>query len=686
MSKEVVTPPMAQKIPNEIHIHGEVLRDDYYWLKERDNPKVIDYLKAENEYTEIIMQDTQELQKNLFKEIKDRIKEDDRSSPYYTEVFEYYWVLEEGNQYRAYYRKNLDSGEEQLLLDLNVLAEQTEYLMLGAFKISPNEQYLAYLLDFNGSEMFGLRIKDLTTGFELQDELKDVSYGLEWGKDSNSLYYNILDEKRRPFKLFKHILGTNQEFDQLIYHEQDEAFFLEIKKSKDRNLLFMTLVSNTTTEVRYLDLNTASSDLVVVQSRISKMEYYIEHQNEQFLILTNFNAKNFKLMQVAVSNPGIDHWKEVVPHQDEVYLTDFEVFKDYFVLFERENGLKKIHIFNLVTHTDHFIEFPDPVYTSGKHIPLILPKFDENILRYDYTSFVTPHSVFDYNMLTSEQILVKQEVVLEAYDSANFISERVVAKSSDGLKVNISLVYRKGLSKNSENPLLLYGYGSYGYSIDVEFTISLISLLNRGFIYAIAHIRGGSEQGRWWYDDGKLFHKKNTFTDFIACAEHLIDEKFTSVEKLCIMGGSAGGLLMGAVVNMRPDLFKAVIAQVPFIDVITTMLDDSIPLTIIEYEEWGNPNNKEYYDYMKSYSPYNNIQSKDYPHILITAGLNDPRVQYWEPAKWAAKLRSLKTNNNLLLLKTNMGEGHSGKSGRYKRIEEVAFYYAFLLKTLNLLE
>ncbi|MFX0013677.1 MAG: S9 family peptidase [Promethearchaeota archaeon] len=692
-SKKNIRPPVAKIIPQKNSYHGEELIDHYFWLREKDNPEVIEYLKAENKYTEAMMKHTEELQSSLFEEIKGRIKEDDVSAPEKAGDYHYYFRMEKRKQYRKYFRKKLNKiSQEELLLDENELAKDYGYFKIASFKISPNHEFLAYSVDTNGSEKYTVYIKNLKSGKLLEDRITNVaglffseigSCGLEWANDNKTVFYTTLDKANRPYKLYKHMIGSDSKDDKLIYHEKDEAYFLYITKTTDQNYFIMVLQSNLTSEVHFLPVGLPNGEFRVIQPRQHKMEYYVQHQKGNFIIRTNDGAENFQLMKTSVSNPRKTNWEEIVPHRESVFLRDFEVFEDFLVLHEREDGMTKIRVIDQKRDQDHYLDFPDPVYTCEKFsYSLVYPEFKSNVLRFVYTSLITPNSVFDYNMDTNEKKLVKQDEILGGYNPSKYLTERIAAQAQDGKSVYISLVYKKGMPIDGNNPLLLYGYGSYGYSIDPEFLSYRISLLDRGFAFAIAHIRGGSELGRKWYEQGKLLHKKNTFTDFIVCAEYLISQKYTSNDKLCILGGSAGGLLMGAVINMRPDLFKTVIARVPFVDVINTMFDPSIPLTITEYEEWGNPNEKEYYDYMKSYSPYDNVVEKNYPRILMTAGLNDPRVQYWEPAKFTAKLRALKTDSNLLLLKTNMGEGHSGKSGRYDMIKETAFYYAFLLDSV----
>ncbi|MEW5993565.1 MAG: S9 family peptidase [Candidatus Zixiibacteriota bacterium] len=675
-TKQLPEPPTAGVAAKVDTIYGEVRVDNYYWLRERDNPEVIGYLEAENAYTEAVMEHTEKLQSKLFEEMKGRIKETDLSVPYCLDEYFYYSRTEEGKQYKIYCRKqgSLDA-EEEILLDANELAAGLDYFHLGSYKPGPNHQLLAYSVDTNGSETYAVYVKDLESGELFPDVIDSTSGNIEWANDSKTLFYTTLDEAKRPFKLYRHELGSKTE-DPLIHHEKDDAFFLWVGKTRSRQYLLMSLGSMTTTEVHFLNADNPKGKFKVIHPRQHEMEYYADHHGDRFFIRTNDKAKNFKLVEAPVGNPGKKNWKTVIAHRDSVKLDDFDLFQDHLVIYERENGLRNMRVRNLHSGNEHYVMFPEPVYTFW---PQDNHEFDTTVVRFSYMSLVTPKSVFDYDMVTKERELKKQTEVLGGYDPNEYQSERLFAVAGDGTRIPISIVYRKGMVKNGANPLVLYGYGAYGASMDPYFSSNRVSLLDRGFIYALAHIRGGGEMGEHWYDQGKMLNKKNTFTDFIACAEYLIAEKYTSPEHLIISGGSAGGLLMGAVTNMRPDLFKGVIADVPFVDVINTMLDPSIPLTVIEYEEWGNPNVEEYYDYIRSYSPYDNVEAKGYPNILITAGLNDPRVQYWEPAKWTAKLRATKTDTNRLLLKTNMGAGHGGASGRYDYLKEIAFEYAFIL-------
>lgn len=677
-----VSPPVAKTIPKTDTLFNDIRVDNYFWMREKSNPEVIDYLKAENNYTKAMMKYTEDFQEKLYKEILGRIKETDLSAPVKKGDYYYYERTEEGKQYSIYCRKKGSIGaDEEVLLDQNLLAQGHSYFSMGAFKISPDQQLLAYSTDTTGAETYTIYIKDLKTGKLFDDEIQNTYYSVEWANDNKTLFYNTLDEAKRPYKLYRHILGINDGDDKLIYHETDEKYFLRISRTKSGGYLLMTLKSNVSSEVHYLNADKPDDKFQIIQPRRNSIEYYADHHEKYFYIYTNDNAVNFKLVKTLTNTPAKKYWREVIPYRKNVKIDNIDLFKNHLVVYERENGLEQIRVENLKTNAVHYIDFPEPVYTVYGEDNL---EFNTSALRFTYMSLVTPKSIFDYNMETKERKLKKQEEVLGGYDPDKYTSERIYAKADDGAMVPVSLVYKKDMVKDGGNPLLLRGYGSYGVSADPYFSSIRFSLIDRGFIYAIAHIRGGGEMGREWYEQGKLLNKKNTFTDFIACAEYLINEKYTGSDRLVISGGSAGGLLMGAALNMRPDLFKAAVAQVPFVDVVSTMLDASIPLTVIEYDEWGNPNEKEFYKYIKSYSPYDNVEAKAYPDILITAGLNDPRVQYWEPAKWTAKLRALKTDDNLLLLKTNMGAGHGGASGRYDMYKETAFEYAFMLDRLGI--
>lgn len=672
----VLQKPVAKKISHELTMHGTKRIDDYAWLRERKNPDVLDYLNSENRFCEGAMAHTQSLQETLYREMVSRIKETDDSVPVKWGGYYYYNRTEKDRQYKIYCRKkgSLDATEE-ILLDANELAKGKEYFSLGVYRISPDHRLLAYSVDTNGSEKYVLYIKDLVSGQGLSEAIPDTYYGMEWSNDNRTIFYNTVDAASRPYRLFRHILGNDHDQDELIYEEKDERYFLELTKSRSDKYIFMHLGSKVSSEVRYLDAGRPSDDFMIFQERQPEIEYTVEHHEGVFFIVTNERAVNFKLMSTSLDVTDKSKWAEIIPHREDVLIEGVDAFKDFLVIYERSEGLKHIRIRNMRTNEDHHVNFPDPVYTVS---PGGNPEYDSVTLRFVYTSMVVPSSTYDYDMNIRTRELRKQEEVI-GYDPSAYSCERVFATADDGARIPISIVYKKGVVKDGNNPLLLYGYGSYGITVEPGFSSPRVSLLDRGFIFAIAHIRGGQEMGRRWYEDGKLFKKKNTFTDFISSAEFLIGERYTSSKRMAIMGASAGGLLMGAVTNMRPDLFNAVVAKVPFVDVVNTMLDESLPLTVTEYEEWGDPNQKEYFEYIRSYAPYENVEKNKYPHILATAGLNDPRVSYWEPAKWVAKLRSLKTDENLVLLKTNMGAGHGGASGRYDYLKEIAFEYAFII-------
>ncbi len=662
-------------------IHGDARIDNYFWLRDRNDPGTIPYLEAENEYTAAIMKPAEELQSTLYSEILGRIQQTDLTVPLKRDNYFYYTRTEEGKQYPIYCRKmGSPDASEEILLDGNELAAQKKYLRIGNFAPSPDHQLLAYSVDFEGDEAYTIRVKDLTTGALLADEIPNTYYSLEWGNDNGTFFYTVLDPAKRPYKVFRHTLGAAE--DALAYHEPDERFTLELSKTSSRAYILIGIESPVTSEVRYVSSDRPGADFQVLLPRVQETEYDVTHHGDSFFIRTNDGAKTFRVVEAPVADPSKPNWTEVLPASAGITVVRVTAFKDYFVVQERDRGLTKISIRNFTTDQVHDIEFDEPVYAASLGSNA---EFDTKLLRFGYTSLVTPNSVFDYNMETRERELKKQQIVLGGYDPSQYQSERVYATSPDGVKVPVSLVYKKGLVRNGAAPMLLYGYGSYGISIDPTFSSDRLSLLDRGFVYAIAHIRGGADLGKPWHEDGRMLHKKNTFADFIACAEFLIAERYTSADRLVIMGGSAGGLLMGAVANMRPDLFGAIVALVPFVDTLNTALDSSLPLTVGEYEEFGDPGDRRFYDYMKSYAPYENVSAQRYPRMLVTAGLNDPRVSYWEPAKWIAKLRALKTDENVLLLKTNLGSGHFGSSGRYEYIKETAFHYAFILNSVGVL-
>ncbi|MGB2764230.1 MAG: S9 family peptidase [Candidatus Aminicenantaceae bacterium] len=677
-----VKPPVAEKIPKELTIHEHTRVDNYYWLNERENPKVIDYLKAENEYKEAVMKHTEEFQETLFNEIVGRIKKTDMSVPYKDSGYYRYSRYVEGNEYPIYCRKkgSLEANEE-ILLNVNEMAEGYDFYNVAGYSESSNNNLIAFGVDTVSRRKYTIYFKNLTTEEMLLDKIPNTTGRAVWANDNKTVFYSIKDKTLRSYKILKHVLGTDVSSDKEVYHEKDVTFSTYIYKTKSKKYLIIGCGSTLSSEYRFLDASEPDGKFKIIQTRERDLEYSVDHFKNKFYIRTNYKAKNFRLMETSVWKTTKENWKEVIPHREDVLLQGYEIFKDFLVVNERIKGLPNIRVIRWDKKGEHYLNFGEETYSASISTN---PEFDTDLLRYSYTSLTTPGSVFDYNMNTREKKLLKQQEVLGDFDSASYFTERLYATAKDGTKVPISLVYRKGLEKNGDNPLLLYGYGSYGASMNAGFRSDRLSLLDRGFVYAIAHIRGGQEMGRYWYDEGKLLKKKNTFTDFIACAEHLIAEKFTNSNKLFVIGGSAGGLLMGAIANMQPDLFKGIIAAVPWVDVITTMLDDSIPLTTAEYDEWGNPNDKEYYDYMLSYSPYDNVEAKDYPAMLVTTGLHDSQVQYFEPAKWAAKLRDLKTDNNILLLHTNMEAGHGGVSGRFRRYRETAMEYAFMLDLIGI--
>ncbi|MCK4573401.1 MAG: S9 family peptidase, partial [candidate division Zixibacteria bacterium] len=624
IQKRKPIPPVARISTVENNLHGATWTDDYFWLRERGKPQVMDYLTAENAYAEAVMGHTADLREELYRQMRGRIKEEDYTVPVKDGDYYYYDRTEEGKQYSIQCRKKgkLEATEE-VILDENELAAGLDYMEIGQLAVSPNHRLLAYSVDTNGSEIYTIYVKDLKSGELLADRVPRAYYPLVWGNDNKTLFYTVLDDALRPYQLYRHKLGTDYLNDELVYTENDQAFELGIAKTRSKKYILLTLESNTTTEVHYLRADRLQEQFKVLHPRQPQMEYYVSHRDKQFYILTNDGAPNFKLMRVSVKKPSKRNWVEILPHRDSVKLEGFDLFKDYLVVYKRVNGLKQIGVTELKSGKSHEIEFPEPTY----HLwPEENREFDSRLLRFTYTSLVTPTTVYDYDMKERTRELKKRKEVLGGYDPEQYQSERVFAPAADGSMIPISLVYRKGLKRDGTNPVYLNGYGAYGISSNTYFSSNRLSLLDKGFVYAIAHVRGGGEMGRYWYDQGKLLNKKNTFTDFIACAEFLIAEQYTSPEKLAAGSGSAGGLLIGAIANMRPDLFEVLVADVPFVDLINTMLDPSIPLTVIEYEEWGNPNEKEYFDYMMSYSPYDNVIAQEYPNMLITAGLNDPRV------------------------------------------------------------
>jgi oligopeptidase B len=669
-------PPVAKIVPHSMTVHGDTRIDNYFWLRDRKDPDTIRYLEAENTYTKEKLQHTEALQAALYSEMLGRIQQTDLSVPVKRDEYFYYTRTEEGKQYAIHCRKK-GSGPEEILLDCNQLAEGHKYFRLGAFIASPNHRLLAYSVDFEGDEKYTVRVKNLDTVELLADEIPNTSYTLEWAADNATFFYTTLDEALRPYKVFRHALGAKE--DPLIYHEADERFTLDLSSTRSRAYIFININSSLTSEVRYLRKDEPTGEFRILLPRVYETEYDATHHGDSFFIRTNDGAKGFRVVEAPIANRAKANWREIIPGREGITIESVTAFQDYLVTEERHRGLTHICIRDMRTSAQHSIEFPEPVYTAELGANA---EFCTKLLRFHYSSLVTPASVYDYNMETRERELKKQQAVLGGYDPQLYQSERIYAAAPDGAEVPISLVYKKGFVRDGRAPMLLYGYGSYGISIDPSFSSDRLSLLDRGFVYAIAHIRGGMDLGKPWHETGRLLKKKNTFTDFIACAEKLIAEKYTSPDRLGIMGRSAGGLLMAGVVNLRPDLFAAVVAGVPFVDSLNTALDASLPLTVGEYEEFGDPREKEFYDYMKSYAPYENVTPQAYPSIFVTAGLNDPRVSYWEPAKWVAKLRAMKTGDGLLLLRTNLGSGHFGASGRYEYLKETAIEYAFLLDVL----
>lgn len=668
-------PPVAKILPHSMTVHGDTRIDNYFWLRDRKDPDTIAYLEAENAYTQEKLQHTVALQATLYAEMLGRIQQTDLSVPVKRDDYFYYTRTEEGKQYAIHCRKK-GAGPEEILLDCNQLAEGRKYFRLGAFIASPNHRLLAYSVDFEGDEKYTVRVKNLDTGELFADEIPNTSYTVEWASDNATFFYTTLDEALRPYKVFRHALGVKD--DSLIYHELDERFTLDLSSTRSRAYIFININSSLTSEVRYLRKDQPTGEFHVLLPRVYETEYDVTHRGDSFFIRTNDGAKGFRVVEASVSDPAKANWKEIIPGREGITIESVTAFQDYLVTEERHRGLTQICIRDMRTGAQRSIEFPEPVYTAELGANA---EFNTKLLRFHYTSLVTPASIYDYNMETRERELKKQQAVLGGYDPQQYQSERIYAGNPAGA-VPISLVYKKGFARDGRAPMLLYGYGSYGISIDPSFSSDRLSLLDRGFVYAIAHIRGGMDLGKPWHEAGRLLNKKSTFTDFIACAEKLIAERYTSPDRLAIMGRSAGGLLMGAVVNLRPDLFAAVVAGVPFVDSLNTALDASLPLTVGEYEEFGDPGKREFYDYMKSYAPYENVTPQPYPAMLVTAGLNDPRVSYWEPAKWVAKLRAQKPSDRPLLLKTNLGSGHFGASGRYEYLKETAIEYAFLLDVL----
>ncbi len=671
--------PIADIKTTELAKHEDVRTDKYFWLNDRENSEVIDYLNLENDYNDKMTAHTKAFQAELFEEMKSRIKEDDASVPYKLNGYWYITRFEKGKDYPIYSRKKETlEAQEEILFDCNQEAKGHNFFKMAGLSVSPDNKLIAFGVDTVSRRKYTIRIKNLETGEIYPETIETTTGGSTWAADSKTLFYAKKDEDTlRSDKIYRHTLGSDVSDDVLVYNEKDDTFQTFVYKTKSKKYLVIGSSSTLTTEYRVLPADNPTGEFKVFQPRIRGLEYGIAHYNGDFYILTNADeAKNFKVMKVAEENTLKDNWQEVIGHRDDVLVEDIDIFRDYFVISERKNGLNLINIKKWDGTADYYLPFDNETYTAYVSTN---PDFNTRSLRYAYNSLTTPNSVIDFDMETQKKEIKKEQEVLGGkFDKNNYVSERVWATAVDGTRIPISMVYKKGIAKDGNNPLLQYGYGSYGSTVDPYFSSVRLSLLDRGFIYAIAHVRGGEYLGRSWYEEGKLLKKKNTFADFIDCSRFLIAQGYTSKDHLYAMGGSAGGLLMGAVINMAPELYNGIIAAVPFVDVVTTMLDDSIPLTTGEYDEWGNPNEKEYYEYMKSYSPYDNVSKQGYPNMLVTTGLHDSQVQYWEPAKWVAKLRELKTDDNLLLLHTNMEAGHGGASGRFEALKEVAEEYAFI--------
>lgn len=677
---EKIQPPIAKIIPKKLEKFGDVRIDNYFWLNDRKNPEVIDYLTKENAYYKKMTVHTKIFQKSLFEEMKARIKEDDESVPYLYNGYYYITRFETGKDYPIYSRKKESlSAKEEIMFDCNKLSKGHAYFQLGGLSISPDNTFATFAVDTIGRRIYSIKVKNLKTNEILDDKIENTSGDSTWANDNKTIFYTHQDKVTlRSDKVFKHKLRANSADDVLVFEEKDDTFNVDVSKEKSKKYIVISSSSTLTTEYRTLLADNPDGKFTVFQKRVRGLEYDISHFGDSFYIVTNKDkATNFKLMKTPENATSKENWRDLIPHREDVLLEDIEIFKNFLVVEERSNGLNKIRIMPWNGKGEYYLPFESETYTAYTTTNV---DFDTDILRYSYQSMTTPSSVIDFNMKTKTKEIKKEQQVLGGkFDKNNYTEERIWANAKDGTKIPISMVYRKGLKKDSKNPLLLYAYGSYGHSMDATFSSTRLTLLDRGFVFAIAHIRGGEDLGRQWYEDGKLLKKKNTFTDFIDCSRFVIEQKYTSPEHLYAEGGSAGGLLMGVVVNLAPELYHGVIAQVPFVDVITTMLDETIPLTTGEYDEWGNPNLKKYYNYMVSYSPYDNVKKQNYPNMYVSTGLHDSQVQYWEPAKWVAKIRSIKTDNTVLFLDTNMEAGHGGASGRFEAIKELAKEYSFLL-------
>jgi oligopeptidase B len=690
MGTDRPTPPVARRVPTVHQAHGDERIDDYHWLRNREDPETISYLEAENAYTEAVMGPTAALQERLFAEIVGRIQETDLSVPVRHGPYLYYARSVEGLQYPIFCRRRAETEDgteapEQVLLDQNALAEGHGYCSIGVLEVSPDHRLLAWSVDFEGDEDHLLRVRDLDAGADLPDAISGTYYSLAWASDNSTFFYTTLDEAKRPWRVWRHRLGTDPASDVIVHQEDDDAFFCSVERTRSGGYVLVDLRSAVTSETRLLPAGESEGDLRIVEPRRQDVEYSMDHHRDRFFVLTNEDAPNFKLMEAPVASPERASWYEVLPHRSEVKLEGMTVLAGHLVLLERAEAVRRLRVRDLQSGEEHLVTQPEAVCRVA--VPdSSNPEFHTKTLRFTYTSLVTPESVFDYDLETRERQLLKQEPVLGGYDPGRYRSERLWAAAPDGTRVPISLVARSDTPADGTAPALLYGYGSYEASSDPRFSSLRLSLLDRGFVFAIAHVRGGGEMGRAWYEAGKLHEKANSFSDFIACAEHLIASGWAAADRLVIAGGSAGGLLVGAVLNQRPDLFRAAVAEVPFVDVVTTILDPSLPLSVIEWEEWGDPHDPAYYKTMKSYSPYDNVAPQRYPDLLVTAGLNDPRVSYWEPAKWVAKLRATKVGDSKLLLRTEMGAGHGGPSGRYDAWRKQAFVFAFVLEAVGIRE
>lgn len=672
-------PPTAKKVPKITNIHGKKITDNYFWLREKSNPSVRAYLEEENAYTDAVMKPTEALQKNLYQEMLKRIKETDVNVPYKKGAYLYHSKTIAGKQYPIYCRKKpTPDAPEEIVLDVNELAKGEAFMSLGAYNVSPNGKLLAYSTDNTGFRQYTLHIKDLSTGKILIDQAEKVG-SVVWANDNKTLFYTIENSAKRQYRLYRHVIGASG--DQLIYEEKDERFSVNVSKSRSQAYLFLVLSSHTTSEIRYLSANEPLTDWKMIEARRQDIEYYPDHNGEFFYILVNDSSRNFRLVKAPVKNPSRQQWQEVIAPQSNVMLEDIDFFKNHYIVYEREHGLPQIRVTDLMTEKSKRIQFPEATYNVFNYVNM---EYDTSDFRYNYQSLITPQSIFSYNMETGTSTLLKRKEILGGFDSKRYVVEQIQAPAKDGTKVPMSIVRLKTTKLDHKAPLYLYGYGSYGACIEDNFSSTIFSLVDRGVIVAFAHIRGGGELGKAWHDAGRMQHKMNTFTDFIDCAEHLITKGYGEKDRMIIHGASAGGLLVGAVLNMRPDLFHAAILEVPFVDVINTMLDESLPLTTAEFEEWGNPKQKQAFDYMSSYSPYENIEAKNYPNMLVKTSFNDSQVMYWEPAKYVAKLRDLRTDDNTLLFKTNLEQsGHGGASGRYDRLHEIAFNYAYILTELK---